>query len=76
MRINTQSRMYISTDENQPEEITPAEQEALRLAKTRPGLSVEEYASGNAEMFNAFYRLIFAGDLICDPFTNTVRSAV
>lgn len=69
--------LYISTDPDKTDkEYTPFEIKAIDLVKTHPGLSVEELAAGDPDLYNAFYCLIFSGDLILDSQKNYVRLAV
>jgi hypothetical protein len=52
--------------------LTKAQQTALALMDARPGLTVEDYADGDAELCKAFYSLVFSRELTIDPVTQAV----
>ena len=52
--------------------LTEAQQTALALVDARPGLTVEDYADGDAELCKAFYSLVFSRELAIDPVTQAV----
>lgn len=52
--------------------LTEAQQTALALVDARPGLTVEDYADGDAELCKAFYWLNFNRYITIDPVTQAV----